>query len=221
MSDRGIVYNASGGGIAAVARAILAGELAVIPTDTVYGLAATATSEGARKLFAAKGRPENRAIPVLLSETEAVSQVVSEWPEAAQALASQFWPGALTIVVPASPGLPGEITAGSGTVGVRVPANAAARAVIAATGGYLAVTSANRSGQPTPTTALAALAALAPAVRVALDGGNLAGGVPSTVVAVEQSRLRVLRLGAISPADLLAALQRLLPARHITFQVND
>ena len=103
------------------AELLRAGELVVMPTETVYGLGCLPSAEAVQKLFRAKGRPESRPIPILVSSRAALKQVVSEWPAQAQALSEAFWPGPLTIVVPAAPSLPQELTAGTGTVGVRQP----------------------------------------------------------------------------------------------------
>ncbi|MHB0875451.1 MAG: L-threonylcarbamoyladenylate synthase [Anaerolineae bacterium] len=189
-----------------VAAAAAAGALVVIPTDTVYGVAARPTADGAQRLFRAKGRPESRPLPLLLSGVSALPSLVSVWPEPARVLARLFWPGALTLVVPARADVATEVTAGSGTVGVRVPACDIARTVIDQAGGVLAVTSANRSGEAAAVSVEDAVAALGDSVTWFVDGGRLAGGVPSTVVEVSAHRVVVLRRGGVDSAALRQAL---------------
>lgn len=174
----------------------------IVPTDTVYGIAASFTPEAVRKLYVAKGRPETKPIPVLLADTEVALQLVSDWPPVAAYLASRYWPGALTIVVPAIQGIPREITAGGHTIGLRVPACAITRDLIRLAGGKLAVTSANVSGEPPTTTAREALERLYPSVRIAIDGGATASEAPSTVVSVSGNRLVILRRGSIDVTEI-------------------
>jgi tRNA threonylcarbamoyl adenosine modification protein (Sua5/YciO/YrdC/YwlC family) len=193
-------------GYVATARAILAGELVVIPTDTVYGLAARPTADGVARLFQAKGRREDRPIPVLLADAEARASVVAAWPDTARVLAELFWPGPLTIVVPARTGLPPALTAASGNVGVRLPANVAAREVLRRCGGHLAVTSANRSGEAPARTAEEAANVFGGHVACVLDGGRLGAGVPSTVVLAAPQKVTICRLGAIPAGALRWAL---------------
>jgi L-threonylcarbamoyladenylate synthase len=189
------------------ASVIRRGGLMVLPTDTVYGVAADLWQPDAvAALYAAKRRPPDRAIPILLSAGAAIDQVAARVPDAAHRLAAAFWPGPLTIVVPKRPTVP-DIVSALPTVGVRVPDHNAARAVIRACGGALAVTSANLSDQPSALTAEEAAAALGAAVGLVLDGGPAPGGTPSTVVDVTGGALRVLRPGPISEAALRAAVE--------------
>ncbi len=191
----------------AARRALEAGELVVLPTDTVYGVAARIDSAAIARIFEAKQRPPDRAVPVLLADINNVTLVAAEMPEDAKRLASVFWPGALTLALPKRPDLPANLTV-LPTVGVRVPDHAGARAILRAAGGALAVTSANRSDEPSPCTVHEAIAQLGSAVAVYLDGGPTPGGVPSTVVTFEEGALRVVRAGPISEQDLRAALSR-------------
>ncbi len=187
------------------ADSLAGGKLVVLPTDTVYGVA-SALDEGAiLRIFAAKKRSPERAVPVLLADQDAVLQVVSHFSDVAQQLAAAFWPGPLTLILPKRADLPASLSA-LPTVGVRVPDYDATRAIIAAAGGALAVTSANRSDQPPACTVHAAVRYLAETVALYLDGGTCAGGVPSTVVAIDGDALHVLRRGPISEAALRAAL---------------
>ncbi|MFO7696739.1 MAG: L-threonylcarbamoyladenylate synthase, partial [Anaerolineae bacterium] len=172
----------SPGAIDAALATLRDGRLVVFPTDTVYGVGCDPRDPAAiAALYRAKERPLEMAIPVLLSTGQHLNQVSRCVPAELHALAERFWPGALTIIVPRSPDLPGILTAGGDTVAVRVPDHPTARALIEAAGGALAVTSANRSGQPAPQTAQEALADLDGRVDLVLDGGACPGGVASSI----------------------------------------
>jgi len=190
--------------------ALRAGSVAVIPTDTVYGVAATlGHPQALDRLFAIKGRPTAKPLPVMLSSPAHLGAVSAEGGCRLMEFAAAFWPGALTIVLAALPGLPIQVVGrdGSGqpTVGVRIPAHALAIEIVEGCGGALAVTSANRSGGRPARTAAEAVAALGPAVDLVVDGGECRGGVASSVVSFEGSRLRVIREGAIGRVALEAA----------------
>ncbi|MBI5960186.1 MAG: threonylcarbamoyl-AMP synthase [Chloroflexi bacterium] len=180
-------------------------ELVVLPTDTVYGVGSIIDEAAIDRLFAAKKRSPERAIPVLLSGEHAVGQVASDFPEPARRLAAAFWPGPLTLALPKRDDLPKNLS-GLTTVGVRVPGLDHTRAIIAAAGGALAVSSANRSDQPPACTIQAAIRYLSDTVALYLDGGTCVGGVPSTVVSFENGELVIVRPGPISEAALRAAL---------------
>ncbi|NLT42215.1 MAG: threonylcarbamoyl-AMP synthase [Anaerolineae bacterium] len=197
-----------------VAQALVRGELCVIPTDTVYGVAAAVAAEPVRRLYRAKGRPESRPIPVLLAGLDEVGQVAAQWPPAAAAIAACFWPGALTLVLPARHWLPVEVTGGTGTVGLRWPAGRLVQQVIRMAGGMLAVTSANRSGELPATTAEQALEALGGLVTYVLDGGDLAGNRASTVVAIRAGEVQVLREGPIERSEIEAVVGSRRPVDH-------
>lgn len=188
------------------AAALRRGGLVVYPTETFYALGALATDPAAvERLARAKGRPDGKPLPLLAADRAAVEAVaVLEGPAAL--LAAAHWPGPLTLVLPARPGLPAAVTAGTGTVGVRVPGSALARALARAAGGPLVATSANPSGGPPPVR----LEELAPELRgrldAVLDDGPAPGGLPSTVVAIDGGALRLLRAGAVP----LEALERAL-----------
>ena len=216
----GLVIEPTNYGIQLVAQALEQGLLAVIPTDTVYGLAAKPTASAVAKLFQAKGRLETQPIPLLLADESSLPAIVAHWPRTAAVLAQAFWPGGLTIIVPARPELPSVITADTGTVGVRVPANDVAREVIRRAGGCLAVTSANRSGESPAITAQAAAQALGVHVAYVLDGGPAAGGVPSTVVVAEEHRIVIRRTGAVYPASLRQVLDSDAPGTALLFWEN-
>lgn len=205
----GEVVGGDAGGLCQVADALEAGRVVGVPTDTVYGLAARLDRPRAvRRLLAVKGRPAGVALPVLISDMDQLTQLVSAWPAKAVTLAKRYWPGALTLVVPARPGV-GALVGGDGRgVGVRMPDNELVRA-LGRRGGPLAVTSANLHGEPPCTTASALLDAL-PAVKggglVVLDGG-VCDGVPSTVVDCTASPPALLRPGSISWSDITATLR--------------
>ncbi|MGE3962270.1 MAG: L-threonylcarbamoyladenylate synthase [Dehalococcoidia bacterium] len=178
-----------------------AGGIVAIPTDTVYGLACLPTHEGALGALAdLKGRERDQPIAALIDSVADIIQFLVT-PDALDRYVS-FWPGALTVIVRALPGglLPPVVTA-EGTVGVRKPDDRLARAVIRGCGGVLAVTSANRHGQPPCTSAEAVAAEFGPALLV-LDGGSRDGGVASTVVDASGESPRILREGPITAAQL-------------------
>src|SRR5438093_6931185 len=190
---------------AAAVAALQRGELIAFPTDTLYGVGGNALDAlAARRTYEAKGRPAGKGFPVLLAGASDALRLAAEWPAAAARLAERFWPGALTIVVPGRPEVPEETRTGV-TVALRVPGHACLREVIRKAGCPLIGTSANRSGQPAALTADQALQAVGAHVALVLDGGRT-GGLPSTVVVIEGSRVRVARDGAVSRTTLEAAL---------------
>ena len=196
--------------IAQAARLLTAGGLVVFPTDTVYGVGAHAFDRGAiERLYAAKKRPRDKAIPVLLASAADLSLVARGVPPLAHHLADTFWPGALTIVLPRHPALPAALTGGSDSVAIRVPNHPTVRALIEALAAPLAGTSANLSGQPSPITAEEAAVQLGGRVELILDGGPCAGGVPSTVLDLTCDPPCVLRAGPVTNTALRAVLPRL------------
>lgn len=191
-----------------VAVALLrAGELVAFPTDTVYGVGAICWDEAAvARLYSAKLRSLDKAIPILLADPGDLPLVADRLPNAGMKLAEAFWPGPLTLVVPKAPRVPAEVTAGGDTVAVRIPDLDLARALIRAVGAPLATTSANISGGPSPVTAAEVAIQLEGRVAMIFDGGRCPGGSASTVVDVTGVTPRILRPGPISEADLLAVL---------------
>jgi L-threonylcarbamoyladenylate synthase len=182
-----------------------AGGLVAFPTDTVYGVGALAFDGAAvESIYAAKDRPVEKAIPVLIGDLAGLAKVTLEVPEMASKLAASFWPGPLTLVVPKHPDLPGAVSA-TLTVGVRVPNHPVARALLRLAG-PMAVTSANHSGQPSPSTAQEVFAQLGGRIALIIDGGKLPGGVPSTVVDCTGVEPQILREGPIRKAELLSIL---------------
>ena len=191
--------------------ALRAGEVVVIPTDTVYGLAAAVDRPDAlTRLYALKKRPREKAIPVLLSDPSQVQQVSLGISEMAKHLALTFWPGALTLVLPALSHLPPHVTSITGdglrTVAVRVPNHPLGCAIIGASGGALGVTSANESGKAPALEAWEVAALRASPPILVIDGGRVPTGIPSTVVLATGATPVILREGAISTADISAAL---------------
>jgi L-threonylcarbamoyladenylate synthase len=184
-----------------------AGRIVAIPTDTVYGIAADlALPDAIERLFAAKRRPPEKAVAVLLADAAQAWSLGVASP-AAVLLAERFWPGGLTLVLPVRPEvtLPGVLAAGTPTIGVRVPDHEAPRALASALG-PLPTTSANLSGQPDARDAGDVAATLGEAIALVIDGGPIRGGPASTVVDCTTDRPAILRPGAIDPSVLAAAL---------------
>lgn len=194
---RRYVWPMAGRELAAFASAIRAGAVAIVPTDTVYGVAAAPGNAAAlARIVAAKGRDPSKPCQLLAASAEAVAAAGIPLHPAAAAVARRFWPGPLTLVLD----LPG-----GGTEGVRVPDHPAARALCEAAGGLLRCTSANRSGEAPAVTAEAAIAAL-PSADAAVDAGPAPGGVASTVAAVRpDGSVHVFREGPVSAKDLAEA----------------
>jgi L-threonylcarbamoyladenylate synthase len=181
------------------------GRLVAFPTDTVYGVGALAFVEQAvEAIYAAKQRPVEKAIPVLIGDHADLSRVAEAIPVFATKLIARFWPGPLTVLVPKKPSLPAVVSATS-TVGVRVPDHEVARALLRLAG-PMAVTSANISSQPSPTTAEEVYEQLGERIALIIDGGRTPGGVPSTLVDCTGSEIEILREGPISREELLNAI---------------
>jgi tRNA threonylcarbamoyl adenosine modification protein (Sua5/YciO/YrdC/YwlC family) len=184
-------------GIAAAIEAVKNGELVVLPTDTVYGIGADAfTPYAVTALLNAKGRGRNVPPPVLVGSRHTLDGLVFTLPSVARDLVAAFWPGALTIVVEHSPSLQWDLGETSGTVAVRMPLHPVALEVLRETG-PMAVSSANKHGQPAAVTAGEARDQLGYAVRAYLEAGPCPDPVPSTIVDLTGDIPRVLRKGAI------------------------
>jgi L-threonylcarbamoyladenylate synthase len=191
-----------------VIEAIRADRLVALPTETVYGLACGLNDDAVDRLMAAKARDLGKGLTLLIDALADATALVIGSPVAAR-LASRFWPGPLTLIVPLRTGvtLPYAVTGGSDAVGLRVPDQALARRLARALG-PLPLTSANRSGEPEARDAAAVQAAVGASVEVIVDGGPSPGGVPSTVVAVAaDGSWHVLRAGPITAGDLAKTLQ--------------
>ncbi|MDH3262767.1 MAG: L-threonylcarbamoyladenylate synthase [Paracoccaceae bacterium] len=192
-------------GIARAAALLKAGELVAFPTETVYGLGADARDDRAvARIFEAKGRPRFNPLIVHVADLDPARRVAAFTPEA-EALASAFWPGPLTLVLPLKPeaGISPLVTAGLDMVALRMPAHPLARALLAAFGGPLAGPSANPSGRVSPTRAEHVLDGLGGRIAAVLDGGPCAVGVESTIVGLDGAA-RLLRPGGL-PAEAIEA----------------
>ncbi|MGH9646020.1 MAG: L-threonylcarbamoyladenylate synthase, partial [Bryobacteraceae bacterium] len=184
------------------AEIICSGGLVAFPTETVYGLGANALDATAvQKIFEMKGRPETSPLIVHVASVEMAREIVAEWPPLADELARQWWPGPLTLVLPKKTIVPGNVTAGLPTVGVRMPNHPIALALIEEAGLAVAAPSANRFTGLSPTTADHVKAAFGDAVPV-LDGGPCAVGIESTVVTIEDGKLKLLRPGMIALGEI-------------------
>ncbi|MFG1816953.1 L-threonylcarbamoyladenylate synthase [Kribbella sp. NPDC049174] len=184
--------------------AIEAGDLVVLPTDTVYGIAADAfKSDAVQRLLDAKGRGRDMPPPVLISVVESLDALATDVPESGRKLCEEFWPGPLTVICHAQTSLMWDLGETQGTVALRVPDHENTRELLSRTG-PLAVSSANLSGQPAALDVYDAEEQLADSVAVYLDGGTATGGQPSTIVDITGDTPHVVRLGALSLAQLRA-----------------
>jgi L-threonylcarbamoyladenylate synthase len=175
-----------------------AGGLVAFPTETFYGLGAAALQPAAvRRILAVKGRPDGKPLLVLVDSIAMAEGLAAGIPPRGRELMARHWPGALTLVLRARAHVPAEITAGSGTVGVRLSAHPVARALVAALGAPITAPSANPSGLAPPTTAAEVLAHFRGRIELVLDGGPTRGGEPSTVLDVTVEPPRLLRAGAV------------------------
>jgi L-threonylcarbamoyladenylate synthase len=184
---------------------LIGGGLVAFPTDTVYGLGTLAfNAKAVKKIYAAKERSPEKAIPVLLGEVKHLAKVSQAVPEMALKLAERFWPGPLTLIVPKHPRIPHAVSS-TPTVGVRIPDHPVARALLVLSG-PLAVTSANLSGQPAPSTAQEVLEQLGGRIAAILDGGRTPGGLASTVVDCTGVEPVILREGPVTLKQIRDAL---------------
>ncbi|MBI3162153.1 MAG: threonylcarbamoyl-AMP synthase [Chloroflexi bacterium] len=182
------------------------GGIVAFPTDTIYGLGALAFDTTAiEKIYSVKDRPIEKAIPILIGDLSGLGQIAESVPGMALRFASRFWPGPLTCILPKKPTLPAAVSATS-TVAVRIPNHPDALALLR-TAGPMAVTSANISGRPNPSTAEEVYDQLNGRIPIILDGGKTPGGVPSTLVDCTGDAPVVLREGPISLNELLKTLE--------------
>ena len=192
--------------VAEACRLIRGGEPVAVPTETVYGLAADATNADAvARIYAAKGRPGFNPLIVHVRDL-AQAEEIAAFSDAARALALAWWPGPLTLVLPLKDGagIAPAVTAGLATIALRCPAHAAMRALLEACGRPLAAPSANASGSISPTRADHVVKSLEGRIPLVIDGGETEHGLESTIVAVDESGIRLLRPGPIDFAELAA-----------------
>lgn len=191
--------------VARCAKELAGGALLIFPTDTLYALGGRALDPGAaRRVREVKGRPGGQPLPLVAADRDQARSLCSSWPRDADRLAARFWPGPLTIVLPAAPAVPPEVTSGTATVAVRVPDLAVTTALCAAAGPLIS-TSANPTGARAPLTCEEAVAGVGSAAAIALDAGP---GRPlaSTIVDLTGAAPVLLRAGAVAWADVMAIL---------------
>ncbi|WP_258347549.1 L-threonylcarbamoyladenylate synthase [Saccharopolyspora gregorii] len=193
-------------GLAAAANTVRAGGLVVLPTDTVYGIGANAfDAEAVGALLAAKGRGRDMPVPVLVGSWSTIDGLVQSVSKQARALVEAFWPGGLSLILPQAPSLAWDLGDTRGTVNLRMPLHPVALDLLREVG-PMAVSSANRTGNPPPATAQQAQDQLGDSVQVYLDGGPTGEPVASTIVDLTQSTPRVLRQGEITLEQLTEVL---------------
>ena len=186
-------------GTMATAGAVVgAGGLVAFPTESFYGLGADALDPGAiARVFEVKGRPENKPLLVLVDSVEMVEGLAARVSDGARALMARHWPGALTLVLPASGRVPAGLTGGTGTLGVRMPGHAVARALVHAAARPITAPSANPTDAPPPLTATAVREYFDGRIELILDGGPTAGGAGSTIADCTVWPPRILRQGPV------------------------
>ena len=208
--------------IALAAEMIKEGNIVGFPTETVYGLGADGLNEDAvRRIFEAKGRPQDNPLILHISEPKELETICHDIPESAWRLAERFWPGPLTMVLPARELVPKRTTAGLDTVAVRCPKTEAARKLIRLAGVPVAAPSANRSGKPSTTTAQHVLFDMDGRIAAILDGGPCEVGVESTIVDLTGPRPRLLRPGGVTPEELKELLGVLDVERAVLGQISN
>ncbi len=206
------------------AKIIQAGGLVAIPTETVYGLGANAMdAEAVSKIFLAKGRPQDNPLIIHISCAEELNLYCHDIPESAWLLASHFWPGPLTMVLPVRDCIPKQTTAGLNTVAVRCPKSEVTRALIRNAGVPIAAPSANLSGKPSTTTAEHVLNDYGTDGKIdaIIDGGPCEVGVESTIVDLTGKKPRLLRPGGVTPEELTALLGELEVDRAVLGQISN
>ena len=203
------------------AQIIRSGGLVAIPTETVYGLGANGLDEAAvARIFEAKGRPQDNPLILHISDASEMERFCHSIPQAAYDLADAFWPGPLTIVLPARDIVPKRTTGGLATVGVRCPDCGVTREIIRLSGVPIAAPSANISGKPSTTTAAHVLHDHDGRIAAVVDGGPSRVGVESTIVDLTDERPRLLRPGGIGPEELMEVLGDLVVDKAVTAQID-
>jgi L-threonylcarbamoyladenylate synthase len=194
--------------IATAAELLREGKLVAFPTETVYGLGVDPWNEEAvRRLFAVKGRPEAKGLILHLGDVAQIESVAREVPDAARLLVARFFPGPLTLVLPAVPSIPRVVTGGGDTIAVRLPDHPVSIALARALGRPIAAPSANPSGEPPPRTADEVRRSLGEKIDAIVDAGPTPGGTPSTLVDVTVAPPRILRAGAVPEEAVWQALK--------------
>jgi L-threonylcarbamoyladenylate synthase len=184
------------------------GGLVAYPTDTLYGLAADPKNQSAvDAIFRVKGRRAGEALPLIAASLEQVEREVGRLGETTRRLAERFWPGPLTLIIDTWAGIVPAVHAGTGTVAVRVPDHAIARALADAFSAPVTSTSANRSGEPAVDTADEVLQSIGERLDLVIDGGRTPGGPPSTIVDVRSAEIRIIRAGAVPYQSIVDALR--------------
>ncbi len=177
---------------------LLKGGLVAFPTETFYGLGANALDAAAvRRIFEVKGRPESKPLVVLVDSVRMAESLVKEIPAAALALMARYWPGPLTLIFRSASCLPEELTAATGTIGIRISGHPVAFELVRAAGVPITAPSANPSGEESPVTAADVDRTLHDRIDLILDGGPTTGGLPSTMLDVTVTPPRVIRRGAL------------------------
>jgi L-threonylcarbamoyladenylate synthase len=193
-------------------RVLTSGGVLALPTETFYALAVNPLDEAAlARLFALKERPASKPVLVLVGDPAMLDQVAGEVPAAGARLLPRFWPGPLTLILPAREGLPELLTGGTGTIGVRVPRQAVTCRLLTFLGFPVTGTSANRSGAAPLVEAAAVAREFGDRVDLILDAGPCPGGLPSTIVDVTSIPPRLVRAGAVPLAELRTVLPELVP----------
>lgn len=204
------------------ARILRNGGLVAIPTETVYGLAANALDETAvKRIFIAKGRPQDNPLIVHIPETGWLSEYAEQIPDSAYRLAEAFWPGPMTMVLKKKACIPSVVAAGLDTVGIRLPSHPIAREIIREAGVPLAAPSANLSGKPSPTEALHVYNDLNGKIDAIVDGGPCGVGVESTVIALCQQTPRILRPGGITPEQIRSVIGDVIIDEAVTQKLKE
>jgi L-threonylcarbamoyladenylate synthase len=174
------------------------GGVVAFPTETFYGLGANAMDpEAVTRIYRIKGRPESKALLVLVDSVKMAESLAVEIPAEARELMARHWPGSLTLVFKAAPEIPEELTAGTGTIGIRMPGHPVALGLVRAAGLPITAPSANVSGAEPPTTAESVRAVFEGKIDLILDGGPTTGGLPSTILDVSVTPPRLIRQGAV------------------------
>lgn len=208
-------------GIKRAAELLKDGKLVVIPTETVYGLAANALDPKAvADIFTAKGRPQDNPLIVHVASKEWLPRYAAEIPDSAYKLMEAFWPGPLTIILKRLPVIPEIVSAGLDTAGFRCPSHPVAHAIIEQAGIPLAAPSANLSGSPSPTLASHVLQDLDGRVSAVVDGGACGVGLESTVITLSDGHPRILRPGGVTPEQIKDVLGEVFVDHAVTHKIN-